>query len=239
MAQNIDAVLKALKRNNFDVRLVQTAVEARDMILEMIPLEATVGVADSVTLRQTGALDELSRRGNEVINPFRPEMTDGMAEDRAKLKRFIGTIRKTFTTDVFLTGSNAVTEDGKIVNIDGAGNRVAGIIYAAPKVILTIGTNKIVKDVDAALDRIKNVICPIHAKQKQYNTPCAVTGKCNDCNSKKRICSVTVIMEKKPYLVDLSVILIDDDLGLGFDPVWDEHRVKEIIDSYYAHSWPF
>jgi len=239
MPEEIKVTLESLKRNDFDVRFTRTGAEAKAMMLDMIPLNARVGVADSVTLRQIGVLEALEQRGTEVINPFMPKLTQDIHKDPAKRRLFVETLRMTFGTDVFVTGTNAVTEDGKLVNIDGAGNRVAGIIYAAPKVILAIGRNKIVKDVDAAIDRIKNVLAPAHAKQKRYKTPCTVTGRCDDCNSPDRICNITVILEKKPYHTDLSVLIINEDLGLGWSPDWDFQRINEIRSNYYENSWPF
>ena len=239
MTDSVKRTIRYLRKNGFDARYCKTRDEARNIILEMIPAGATVGVADSVTLRQTRVLEELLLRGNEVINPFTPELTPGAGSDEAKVKLFHQTLRRTFGTDVFITGCNALTEDGKVVSIDGAGNRVAGMIYGAPKVILTVGTNKIVKDVETAIERIKNVIAPVHARQKNYNTPCAKTGKCADCSSKQRICSVTVVLEKKTYHADLSVILIDEDLGLSWTPSWDKARIDAIVLGYLENSWPF
>ena len=235
VSQDIERTLKSLKSNWFDARLAQTAAEARTMMLEMIPVTSSVGVGDSATLRQVDVVDELVRRGNEVVNPFKTELT----QDPAKHQLFLQTCRKTFTTDVFVTGCNAVTEDGKILSIDYAGNRVAGTIYGAPKVIITVGRNKIVKDADAALDRIKNVITPVHAERKSRKTPCVTTGKCNDCDSPGRICSVTIIMERKPAHTDVSVILINEDLGLGWDPAWDEERISKIRSNYLDTTWAF
>ena len=231
--------LKSLKANDFDAHLAETGSEAKEIMLELIPRNAIVGVADSVTLRQIDVLEALAQRGNEVINPFVPEMTAGIEKDPVKRREFINMMRKTFGSDVFIAGSNTVTTDGNIVNIDRNGNRVAGIIFAAPRVILVIGRNKIVKDVSAAVDRIKNVLAPAHAKQKGYKTPCAEKGKCYDCDSRDRLCNITVILEKKPLNTDLSVILVSEDLGLGWDPEWDESRIAKIIDNYYKHSWPF
>lgn len=238
-SEQITRTVESLKKNGFDAHFTTTAAQAKGVILKITPASAVVGIADSVTLRQTGVLDELIQRGNKVINPFTPEMTRDIDKNSAKRKQFLATLRATFGTDVFITGSNAVTEDGKLVSIDGAGNRVAGIIYAAPKVILTVGRNKIVTDVEMAIHRIKNVLAPVHAKQKQYPTPCAKTGKCGDCNSPKRICNVTMILEKKPYHADISVIIIDADLGLGWNPDWDQERIDGIISRYYENSWPF
>lgn len=239
ISPEIEVTLKSLKANHFDARFARTMADARKMMLEMIPPRATVGVGDSATLRQMGILDELVERGNEVINPFTKELTRGMTENPAVRRRFSERARRTFGSDVFLASSNALTQDGKIVNIDRAGGRVAGMICGAPKVILPVGRNKIVKDLDAAIYRIKNVIAPAHAKRKERQTPCIVTGKCNDCNSPDRLCSVTVILEKKPLNTDLSVILIDEDLGLGWDPAWDEKRISEIMSNYYSNTWAF
>jgi L-lactate utilization protein LutB len=237
--EEIALTIKSLTANGFDARFAQTRLEAKEIMLEMISQNALVGVADSVTLRQIGVLEALAQRGNEIINPFVPEMTAGIKNDPVKRGKFINMMRKTFGSDVFVTGSNAVTMDGNIVNIDRNGNRVAGIIYAAPKVILAVGRNKIAKDVNAAIDRIKNVLAPAHTKQKGYKTPCAAKGKCYDCDSPDRVCNITVILEKKPLSTDLSIVVVNEDLGLGWDPEWDETRVAGIRDDYYRYSWPF
>lgn len=237
MSQDIEMTLKSLKANRFDARFAQTAVEAKKMMLEMIPLTASVGVGDSATLRQIGILEELIRRGTEVINPFTRELAQDMGDNPFIRMRQME--RMTFSADVFLASSNALTEDGKIVSIDGAGNRVAAMIFGAPKVILPIGRNKIVRDVATAIYNIKNIIAPIHAKRTEHKTPCAVTGKCNDCDSPDRICNITVILEKRSMCTDLSIILINEDLGLSWNPAWDDKRISEIRSSYYQNSWAF
>jgi L-lactate utilization protein LutB len=236
---DIKVTVESLKKNGFNAEFASSRYQAKEMMLEMIPLDAVVGVADSVTLRQVDVLKELIERGNKVLNPFTQEMTRNMFEDSEKRRIFLQTLRSTFGTDVFVTGCNAVTEDGKLVSVDAAGNRVAGIIYAAPKVILVIGKNKIVKDTGAAINRIKNVIAPVHAKQRNHKTPCAVTGECVDCNHPERICNVTIILEKEPYHTEISIILINEDMGLGWSPDWNEKRIKQIKLSYQENSWLF
>lgn len=239
MPQDIEVTLKSLKSNHFDARFAQTRAEARKLMLEMIPPTCSIGIGDSATLRQIGILEELIRRGTEVINPFTRELTQGMEGNPVNRKLFHQTQRRAFGTDIFLTSSNALTKDGKIVSIDYAGNRVAGMIFGANKIILPIGRNKIVPDVDSALKRIKAVLAPVHARQKEIKTPCAITGKCSDCDSPGRICNVTVILEKKPAPIELSVILINEDLGLGWDPAWDEKRISEIRSNYNQNTWVF
>jgi len=239
MSLTIEVTLESLKANHFDARFVQTAPEAKKMILEMIPSTASVGVGDSTTLRQIGVLEELTQRGTEVINPWTRELTQGRADNPDIRDILLEMATKALSTDVFLASSNALTEDGKIVSIDRGGNRVAGMIFGHRKVILPVGRNKIVKNVDEAIYHIKNVIAPVHAKRKEQKTPCAVAGKCTDCDSPDRICNITVIMEKKAPNADVSIILINEDLGLGWNPAWDEERISKIMSNYYQNTWVF
>ncbi len=231
MDERLEQTIRALKRNRFDVRFAESAETAKRMVLDIIPKEAVVGIGDSTTVRQIGVLPELENRGTRVINPFKKEIH----QNYELLKR---TTRKTFGSDVFLTGSNAVTLDGKLVNIDMAGNRVAGMIFGAEKVVLLIGRNKIARDVDEALDRIKHLISPYHAAGKGRKTPCAVSGECTDCDAPERICNVTTIIEKKPFWTDLTIVLVDEDLGLAWDPSWPEERISRIKANYQRLAEP-
>lgn len=141
--------------------------------------------------------------------------------------------------DILLVSSNAVTLDGKLVNTDGMGNRVSAMIFGVKKVILLIGQNKIVRDVNEALDRIQNTIAPYHAKYIGLNTPCAITGKCNDCDSPQRICNITTIISKKPPSLEFAIILVGEDLGLGWYPNWPEERKEKIASAYRAEMEKF
>ena len=119
--------------------------------------------------------------------------------------------------DVYLCSSNAVTEDGKLVNIDSTGNRVASMIFGPKKVIVVAGKNKIVKDVGEALRRLKKVAAPMNARRHNLvELPCVATGACTDCDSPNRICRVITIMEKAPNRVrqpNLTVVLVAEKLG--------------------------
>jgi len=235
ISQDIQLTLQSLKANHFDVHFASGMVEARMMLLEMIPPTASVGAGDSTTLRQIGVWEELLRRGNRVVDPFTRELTVNVGTRDL----FAKTRRNAFGADVFMAGANAVTQDGKIMSTDHAGNRVAGTIFGGNKIILTIGRNKIVRDVDEASYRIKNVIAPFHARHKGKKTPCVFTGKCSDCDSPERICNVTIILEKKPAYADLSIVLVDADLGLGWDPTWPEQRIDNIKHNYEQYAWAF
>jgi len=224
-------IIKSLQANFFDVHLAQTKAEARTKMLAMIPDDIRVGVGCSSTLMQIGILDSLTKRGNEVVNPFNEEYIH-RRDDPAVYQRFLDTAREALKTDIFLASANAVTKNGKIVNTDRVGNRVAGTIFAVPWVIMPIGINKIVNGLHDAAYRTKNVISPIHTAYRGRKTPCAALGKCTDCAGPTRICNITVILEKKPLGTNFSVILVNEDLGLSYDPAWDEKRIDKIKSNY-------
>ena len=117
------------------------------------------------------------------------------------------------TSDVFVTSTNALTEKGELVNTDGAGQRVAAMAFGPGRLIVVAGVNKIVKDLDAAFERIRDHAAPINAIRLGTKTPCASSGVCTDCDSRERICNITTIIHKKPQTADMCVILVDEQLG--------------------------
>ncbi len=220
--QDIKTVVESLKANRFDtVEFVGDADSAVKTVLDIIPPEANVGMGGSMTIRQIGLRDQLTKRGN--IQIARPGQRP--TEESGRLQ-----------SEMLLTSSNAVTLDGKLVNIDATGNRVARMIYGPQKVILVIGQNKIVRNVDKAIERIKHVIAPYHGMTMGIQAPCAVDGRCTDCKSPGRICNITTIIEKKPRRTEFAIVLVGQDLGLGWDPDWPEER-KERIASAYRAAW--
>jgi L-lactate utilization protein LutB len=231
----VEETLKNLLANNFEARLAENRDAAKQIVLGSISKDVIVGVGDSATVRQVGIIEELEKKGIRVLNPFSRELT----ADREKTMVRDDISRRIFSCDVLVCGTNAVTRDGKLVNIDAVGNRVASMIFGPRKVFIIAGKNKIVKDVDEALYRIKNVIAPFHARTKGFATPCAQAEKCSDCNAPKRICSVTSVIEKKPWRTEVSVILVNEDLGLGWDETWPEDRVHKIKSNYERVTWVF
>ncbi len=224
MAKEIETVARALRKNRFyPVELVENGAAAAKLVLDMIPVEATVGVGGSATLSQIGVLDQLRKRGTHVFHQGEP------AELPINERR-----RRIMLCDVLISSSNAVTLDGKLVNIDGVGNRVAAMIFGPRGTILVIGVNKIVRTVDEAIDRIKNVIAPYHGMARGSKVPCAKTLRCSDCTAPLRMCSVTVIMEKKPKASEIGIVLVNQDLGLGWDPNWPAERREKIASAYRA-----
>jgi hypothetical protein len=227
ITSEIETVMRALTLNNYDpVVYVEKATDAIPAVLSLIPEDASIEMAGAVSVSQLGIPDLLRKRGNKGLDIPKP--------GEASFEKMLRTRR-----DVLLVSSNAITLDGKLVNIDGMGNRVAGMFYGVGKVVLLIGANKIVRDVDEALDRVQNVIAPYHAKYLRLNTPCALTETCCDCDSPQRICNITVIISKKPRSVDFSIVLVGEDLGLGWDPAWPEARIEKIKSAYRAEIEKF
>jgi hypothetical protein len=206
----IDQILGAFKKNKIDALFVESRQAALQSILERIPLGATVGAGDSVTLEEIGIFKELKRGKFTLYWPFDEEVPKEEQRNIAK---------KALLADVFLSGANAITVDGKIVNADATGNRVVGMIFGPKKAIIAVGTNKIVKNLDEALERIRNVAAPLNARRIREKRgwellPCVKIGRCVNCDAENRICNITTIIEKKPRAIDITVIIVGENLGL-------------------------
>ncbi len=185
---------KKLSARGFIPVICENAAEAAAKMLEIIPANESVGTGGSVTLAQLGVKEMLAERGN----PF----FDRNAYQTAS------------HADWFLSSANAITENGELVNIDGSGNRVGSLIFGVPNIVYTIGKNKIVKDFDAAIDRIRNYTCHLNAVRLGKTTPCAITGKCAYCSGKECMCNVTSIMHHPTrYQEKVYVILVNEELG--------------------------
>ena len=242
MDTNTEKILSSLRSRHIKGIFAEDYEEANQKILALIPLNATVGIGDSTSMRQLGILGPLRERGTKVLNPFEPKeeeiSVEGFRQRRARV------VKDATLSDVFLTGTNALTQDGKLVNVDATGNRVAGMFWGHPLSIIVVGRNKIVKDLDEALQRIRNIIAPSHFRirtgelgGRKRETPCVVTGKCNDCRAVDRGCNIFTIIEGKPSQTDLNVILVNQDLGLGWDPSWPQERISKILDNYKKFVW--
>ncbi len=204
-AQQVERTIKALGKNNFDARFVARAADAAAAVFEMIPDGSLVGVGGSMTLQQIGFFEEAAKRPIKLLNPSPQQLSP---------EEFLRARREILNADVFLSSSNAVTEDGKLYNIDGTGNRVASMTFGPRRVILVCGVNKIVKDLEAARRRAQEWAAPMNAKRLSLKTPCAETGVCVDCASPQRICNVYVEMAKKPSRTEMTVLIVGEALGL-------------------------
>jgi hypothetical protein len=199
----------ALEQNNFEAFIAQTPAEAKQIIIDQI-LPAinvkSVSYGDSLTLFETGVLEYFKKNSKfTLIDTF---------DEKASRQEIIERRRNALLCDLFFSGTNAVVEFGALVNLDMVGNRVGGMVFGPGCVVIVVGRNKIVTDLEHAMDRIKNLAAPANAIRHATKTPCVKTSYCMDCNSPARICNIWTIHEKSYPKGRIKVILINQDLGL-------------------------
>lgn len=202
--QRCQAAVKALEKNRFTSVYCPNKEAAVNYILQEAAEAATIGFGGSRTVVDLGIHEQLAAMGKELLDHNQPGLNP---EEK------MAVMRRQLTSDLFLASANAATLTGNIISIDGNGNRVASMIFGPKKVILVVGRNKLVGDVDEGLKRIKALAAPLAAKRLNIDTPCAKTGFCIDCKSPGRICAITVILERKPRLSDFRVLVVNEDLG--------------------------
>jgi len=199
-----EKAVKALKDHGFDAHFVQTVEEARDLILNMVSAYESFGFGGSHTTRSLGLTQTLKAKGKTLFDHWEGNL---FGEENKKIRLAQG------RSDCFICSANAISATGEIVNVDAVGNRTAAMTFGPRKVIVVAGMNKVRPDLPSALERIREVAGPMRAKSLNIDTPCAKTGVCSDCNVPKRICEVTTILHRKPWMTDISVVLINESLG--------------------------
>lgn len=193
-----------LKKNGFDAHFVQSSEEAKDLLIEMVKDFETFGFGGSDTTRGLGLVETLKKKGKVIYDHWKQGLSK---EEDLDIRLNQG------RADCFICSANAISLSGEIINVDGIGNRTNGMTFGPKKVIIVAGMNKVRPDLHSALARIKEVAAPMRAKSLGMATPCAQTGFCTDCNSPQRICRITTILHRKPMLTDVSVVLINEELG--------------------------
>ncbi len=199
-----DSTVRALKKNGFDAVYVKTGAEALALVAKHLKKGMTVGFGGSMTVRGIGVQDSAKAAGCELLDHNAP----GLAPD---VKTSI--LKRQLTSDLFISGSNAVTLEGELVNVDGTGNRVAALSFGPTKTIVVVGVNKIVRDLDEAFARIESWAAPMNNKRLDKPNPCVKAGVCMDCDGDTRICRVYQILRKRPSGTDFTVIVVGEELG--------------------------
>lgn len=199
----IERTMENLRKNGFCVKYFEDSQSAKEAILDEVAPDQTVGFGGSMTIADLGIYEALKDRGNHIYWHWKA----GEGEDRKKL------LKKAAASDVYFSSTNAITECGRLVNIDGTCNRISGMLFGHDKVIIVAGVNKITRSLDEALIRIKNVAAPANAKRLDLKTPCAETGKCMNCDNPHRICKATLIIDRQPGAVPITIYLINENLG--------------------------
>ena len=202
------ALKEALETNNFEAHVCADKNEAKELVLNTIlpaVKPASISWGGSMTFAACGLYDALKNRpGIEVLDTFDKSIpVDEMLERR----------RRSLLVDLFISGTNAVTESGQLVNLDMIGNRIGGITFGPRHVVILAGRNKVVSDLDEAFYRIKNYAAPVNAMRLDKKTPCRKTSICDECQSPDRICNTWTITEKSFPKGRIKIVLINEDLG--------------------------
>lgn len=200
----INRVIEALKKNNMNGYLVKDKEEIIDIIENIISKGDVVSCGGSMSLFEAGVIEYLRNGKYEFLDRYKEGLS---GEDIGKI------YRDSFFADAYFTSSNAITEEGELYNVDGNGNRVAAMLFGPKKVIVVVGVNKIVKDIDEAIKRNREIAAPANAKRLNRVTPCAKLGYCMDCNSNDRICNEYTIIKRQGKKDRIHVIFLNEELG--------------------------
>ena len=205
----LEEVKSALEGNNFEVCIAPNKEEAKAMFLnEIFPgLGAkSVSYGGSMTFIESGIFDAVKNNPDiEFVDPW---------EKGTSLEESLERRRQALLVDLFITGTNAVTEAGQLINLDATGNRVAALTFGPKQVMLFIGRNKIVPNLDEAMFRVKNYVAPVNSMRLKRKTPCVKTSYCEECKSPERICNTWTITEKSSPKGRTKIMLINEDMGL-------------------------
>lgn len=202
LEKRVRRTMDALRANNMEAYYVKTAAEVRPFVEQLVPAGATVSNGGSMSLAETGVMELLASGRYNYLD--RSKVQDG---------ELAALYRQVFSADWYFASANALTEAGEIYNVDGNANRVAAITFGPKNVLLVVGCNKIVKDMAAAEERVRQIAAPANTARLGCKTPCAVTGKCEDCHSPGRICCTAVVHRYQREKGRIQVLLVGEPLG--------------------------
>ena len=197
-------LVKAMKKRQFDAYYCSTAEEAVEKVLELIPAGDVVSWGGVATVDELGIKDRLRQRNQPVIDRDTAKTPD----ERMDM------LRQALTCDTFLMSSNAISEDGQLVNIDGMGNRVAALCFGPRQVIVVAGMNKVAGDLNSAMARARHIAAPANVQRFDVKTPCSVTGQCGNCTSPDCCCAQIVTTRFSKIPGRIKVVLVGETLGL-------------------------
>lgn len=202
--QRVKKTMDNLEKNNMEAYFVKNEEEMLSKVKELVTERETIAVGGSMTLFETGIIDYLRNGKFDFLDRYK----DGITPNEVK-----EIFRKSFFADSYLVSTNALTENGELYNVDGNGNRVAAMLYGPDQVIVIVGINKIVKDLDAAIKRNREISAPINAKRLNKTTPCTKVGHCMDCKSSDRICNEYTLIRRQGVKGRIKVIIVGKELG--------------------------
>lgn len=203
--KRISNVIEKLNKNNMQAFYVKSKEELQDKLKQMLPAGATIAVGGSMTLYETKVMDLIQSKDYHYIDRDGKDLD---TEEEKYLRK-----REVFLVDYFFTGTNAITENGELYNVDGMGSRVAPMSFGPRNVVVIVGYNKIVKDYDAAVDRMKAIAAPANNTRLSTGNPCIEAGKCLNCKNDKRICCFGVLTGFQMVKDRIKVFILPEELG--------------------------
>ncbi|SCZ05662.1 lactate utilization protein [Alkaliphilus peptidifermentans] len=203
MDKRVEILIDNLKKRNISGEYFESLEDAKEWLVDSIPKGVIIGVGNSQTLKKMNISTILLEKGHVVY-----DKTLSKTREEAKTIK-----KKALLSDWYLTGTNGISLDGAIVNIDHSGNRAAAMIYGPDRVIIIIGTNKIENSLEEAIYRARNVAAPQNAKRAGLNPPCVEANKCVDCRSDDRVCNNILIIEGQVDKNRMTVVIVEEDIG--------------------------
>ncbi len=204
MDPRIEKTMKALEKNKMKPYFAENREQLYDIIRELVKDDKLITAGGSMSLEESGAAELLRKEFGEA---FLERSSAETPEEKWEISR------KSFVSDTFFASTNAVTEDGELYNVDGVGSRVSAMIFGPKQVVLIVGINKIVKDMNEAVERVENIAAPKNTVRLKCDTPCAKTGKCGHCHSEARICCSYVKLAQQRIPDRIKVIIVNENLG--------------------------
>lgn len=202
MKSHVEKTVRNLISNNFEVEYFEQAEDFKTYFINSVNTDMSIGIGGSKTIQELGIYDALVSNGNEVYWHWK--------SDNSKRNDTLDSASKAM---IYLSSANGITHDGKIVCIDGLGNRVSSLCYGHNQIYIVVGVNKISTDVINAIHRIKTEACPQNAERLNLKTPCRYTKECSNCKSEDRMCNITCIIEHQPMEANITVCIINETLG--------------------------
>lgn len=202
--KKIERTIENFKKHNMDAYCVKDKISLINKISDILEDGNTVSVGGSMTLFETGVIDFLRSGKYNFLDRYEEGLTP---------KDIKNIFRKSFSADAYIVSSNAITEEGELYNVDGNGNRVAAMIYGPDKVIVVVSYNKIVRNIDEAIKRNREISAPANAKRLARKTPCTEVGYCMDCKSPDRICNDYVVIKRQGVKERIYILILEEDFG--------------------------
>lgn len=199
----LEALIRNFRNRNIEVSTFDTLLEAKAEICKIIAADKIIGIGHSATLEAMNITEELADRGNIVF-----DKTKAATKEESKMLK-----KKALLADWYITGSNAISAEGHIVNIDHSGNRVAAMTYGPDNVVVVVGINKVTPNLEAAIQRAKNEASPKNAKRAGFNPPCVQLGTCIDCSSPEKVCNYISIIQGQHYKERMKLFIVNEELG--------------------------